>query len=190
MADEKYVGQDVAANVGSDFNAREFHVKQLMRMMSTATLVKVVKNTVAGVVGPVGFVDVEPLVNMLDGDDKAYEHGTVYSLPYFRLQGGADKAVIMDPKPGDIGMVVFADRDISSVKKNKARSNPGSRRRFDMADGMFVGCFLSGTPTSYVQFMDDGSIKISPNGGTSYILMDKTTGDITIKGTNVYINPP
>lgn len=180
---KSWPGLDAAFAIASEQDAREFHIQQLMNKMATATLVKVVKNTVAGIVGPVGFVDVVPLVNMLDGNAKAYEHGTVFSLPYFRMQGGAEKAIIMDPKVGDVGMVVFADRDISAVKRTKKQSNPGSRRRFDMADGMFVGCYLGGTPTCYLQFTDDDKIVASPDGGTT--LYQVEAGKITLKATTI-----
>jgi hypothetical protein len=115
-----------------------------------------VKAVSAGGVGPVGTVDVQILVNQVDGDGNATPHGTIHGLPYFRLQGGVS-AVVIDPVVGDIGMAVFADRDISSAKINKAPSNPGSSRRFDFSDGLYVGGFLGATPTQYVQFLPGGA---------------------------------
>ena len=93
----------------------QFLISQALNRVSTATLVKVVSVTNAGGLSPVGFVDVQPLVNQLDGAGNAVPHGVLHRLPYFRLQGGAD-AVILDPKVGDIGMAAFANRDISLVK--------------------------------------------------------------------------
>jgi phage baseplate assembly protein gpV len=92
-------------------------------------------------------------------------HGTIYSVPYFRLQGGAN-AVILDPQVGDIGIAVFAESDISSVKAAKAQANPGSARKFDMADGLYLGGFLNGTPSQYVQFSASGITLLSPSAVT------------------------
>ncbi|KML48199.1 hypothetical protein VL15_30575 [Burkholderia cepacia] len=124
-------------------------------------LVEVKAVTNAGSVSPVGFVDVLPLVNQLDGSDNAMPHGVIHNLPYFRLQGGAN-AVIIDPQVGDIGLAVIEDRDISSVKANRGPANPGSKRIFDMADGLYIGGFLNGAPSQYVQFSAAGISVVSP----------------------------
>ncbi|MDN7913673.1 oxidoreductase [Burkholderia cepacia] len=136
-------------------------VWQILRQISGARLVKVMGVTNAGDVSPVGFVDVQPLVNQLDGSNNAVPHGTIYHLPYFRLQGGPN-AVVIDPQKGDIGVAIIEDRDISSVKANRAQANPGSKRIFDMADGLYIGGFLNGAPQQYVRFSADGVEIVSP----------------------------
>lgn len=147
-------------------NALDFIVRLTLGQAATATLVQVVEVTPpADPVGDVGNVDVKPMVAQIDGAGNATPHGIIYGVPYFRLQGGTN-AVIMDPKPGDIGLAVFASRDISSVKSTKAPANPGSRRQFDMADALYVGGFLNGTPTQYVRFSDDGIDLVSPTAVT------------------------
>lgn len=156
-----WLGFQNPTTFGSKFNADVFLIWSILARISTATLVQVVKVTNDGDVSPVGFVDVRPLVNQVDGGNNATPHGVVYNLPYFRLQGGTD-AIILDPKVDDIGLVIFADRDISSVKTNKAKSNPGSRRRFDMADGVYLGGVLNGTPEQYVRFSTTGIDLVSP----------------------------
>jgi hypothetical protein len=98
---------------------------------------------------------------MLTGDGTTVEHGTIHHCPYQRLQGGAN-AIIIDPEVGDLGIAIFADRDISSVMANKAQANPGSRRRFDMADGMYLGGVLNGTPSQWVRFSAAGIEMVSP----------------------------
>ena len=103
-------------------------------------------------------MDVQPLVNQVDGASNSTAHNVLNHLPYFRLQGGAD-AVIIDPKVGDIGIAVFASRDISAVSSAKKRSNPGSSRQLSMSDGLYIGGVLNGVPTQYVQFSAAG-IKI------------------------------
>jgi hypothetical protein len=70
----------------------------------------------------------------MTGKREAVEHGVIYSIPYFRLQGGVN-AIIIDPEPGDIGMCGFCSRDISVVKNTKKIANPGSYRKYAWADG-------------------------------------------------------
>lgn len=156
-----YRGAADATSGGSDFNSQTFLIWQVLAGISTAKLVEVVAVTNAGDLSPVGFVDVQPLVNQLDGEDNAMPHGVVHNLPYFRVQGGTD-AVILDPKVGDIGTAIFADRDISAVKATKAQANPGSKRKFDMADGLYIGGFLNGTPQQYLRFSASGIEIVSP----------------------------
>jgi hypothetical protein len=154
-------GQQETTDGGSDFNAQVFLVRQMLGRVSTATLVKVAACSNNGGLSPVGTVDVIPLVNQVDGAGNAVPHGTVYGLPYFRLQGGAN-AIIIDPQPGDIGVAVFASHDLSSVKATKDQANPGSWRRFDMADGLYFGGMLNGVPNQYIQFNAGGINVISP----------------------------
>lgn len=145
----------------SEFNALTFLVQQVLSRIATATLVKVMKVTNTGGITPVGFVDVQPMVHQMTGERIAEPHSTIYNIPYLRLQGGAD-AIILDPKVGDIGVCVFCSSDISVVKKNKAPASPGSYRRFDWADGLYMGGFLNAVPTQYVDFASGGITIHSP----------------------------
>lgn len=160
--EQGYSGLESPNTDSGQYNALSFMVRRIVGENSHATLVQVKSCTNDGGLSPVGFVDVHPLVNQLDGSGKAVPHGTVHELPYFRLQGGAN-AIICDPEPGDIGIAVFADQDISSVKATKAEANPGSYRHFDMADGLYLGGFLNGTPSQYVQFNNGGITITTPN---------------------------
>lgn len=161
MSDLGYQGTERPGDNAGAFNAQAFLIQQFINRMNIGTLVRVQKVTNSGGLSPVGFVDVLPLVNQLAGDDSPVPHAVVHELVYFRLQGGGD-AVILDPKVGDIGIAVFADRDISSVKASKGAANPGSGRRNDMADGMYFGGVLNGTPTQYVRFSSTGVEVVSP----------------------------
>lgn len=164
----------------SEFNQQTFLVEQLLMLVRTATLVQVKACTNNGEVSPVGTVDVVPLVNMIDGLGNASEHGTLYKLPYNRIQGGVS-AVIIDPKPGDIGVAIFADRDISAVRSSKKKSNPGSRRRHSMADGIYLFGVLNAAPTQYVRFYDNGMDLVDKNGNT--ILMN--SDGVVINGVKI-----
>jgi len=178
------VGQALPTDSYSAYNATSFMIKQLIARINTATLVQVKSVTNSGGVSPVGSVDVLPLVNQVDGAGNPTEHVTVYGLPYVRIQGGTN-AVIIDPKVGDIGVAVFASRDISTVKNAKKQSNPGSYRRFNMADGLYIGGVLNGSPTNYVQFDNSGNINIVSTGKLTFSAANATldtSGNLTVQG--------
>lgn len=159
MADG-YNGFQRPGSASSEFNALAFLVQSMMNGMATATLVRVMGVTNSGAIAGSGFVDIQPLVNQVDGVGVAVPHGTVYRCPYMRAQGGTN-AIILDPKVGDTGIAVFADRDISSATANKAPANPGSSRRFDMADGLYLYSIVTGTPTNFIQINDTDGITIT-----------------------------
>jgi hypothetical protein len=204
MADE-HPSTEFMESPAADFNTHQFLQDRGLNRTAKATLVQVTKVSTTGQVAPVGTVSVSPLVKMQDALGNVHPHSEMHNLPYFRMQGGADKAVILDPKVGDIGVAVFADRDISTAVKNNsgwdgtkkvsdAQAPPGSFRQHDMADGMFFGCFLGGKPKSYIQFKDDGSINMSPDEGTTSFLLEKNKATLTatqfiVNGTS-YLGGP
>lgn len=179
-----YAGQARPGAGTSQFSAMTLLVRQMLGRLSTCTLVRVVAVTNNGGVEPVGFVDVQPLVNQMDGAGNAVPHSILYQLPYFRVQGGTD-AVILDPKVGDIGIAAFSSRDISTVKATKQQGNPGSWRLMDMADGLYFGGVLNGTPVQYVQF-EEGAIRVvSP----SRVIVEAPHVDVNA-ATQCAINAP
>jgi len=154
-------GQLKPSSTWGEFNNIAFAVQQAIGKLQTATLVKVEKCTNAGGLEPVGFVDITPLVNQLDAAGNPTPHVTIFNVPYFRLQGGKN-AIIIDPEPGDIGVAVFASRDITKVKATKAAANPGSFRQYSFADGLYLGGMLNAVPEQYVQFSTAGIRVHSP----------------------------
>jgi hypothetical protein len=150
-----YAGLKNPADSADDFNAQLFIIWSILAKVRTGTMVEVMGVTNSGGLSPVGFVDIMPLVNQIDGAGNATPHGIIYRCPYFRLQGGTN-AVIIDPSVGDIGWAMIADRDISSVIANKGQANPGSRRMFDFSDAVYIGGMMNGTPSQYVQINATG----------------------------------
>ena len=148
-----------------------------MSQMNVATVVKVVAVHTTGRTAAVGTVDVVPLVSQVDGSGRPVPHTTIYGLPYLRIQGGPC-AVIVDPQVNDIGFCVFADRDISAVKATRKTQPPGSKRRFNLADGIYLGGWNSGVaPTSYV-LIDGTSIDI-----VSPTAINLNAPNVTVNGT-------
>ncbi len=153
--------QQTPESIASEWAALTFVIQQVLNRVATSTLVQVKGVTNAGELSPVGFVDVQPLVNLLTGNGESRPHGIVYNVPYMRLQGGAN-AIILDPQVGDIGICQFASRDISAVKTAKGPANPGSKRQFDYADGLYIGGVLNAVPEQYIQFAEGGITVLSP----------------------------
>lgn len=170
--------------VDSEFNTIAAVIQYFLTKVNTCTVVRVLSCSNSGGISPVGTVDVQPLVNQMTGDRISVPHGPVYSLPYVRAQGGAN-AVILDPQPGDIGIVCFAQRDISAVKEAKGVANPGSFRMFNWADGIYVGGILNGTPTQYVAFTSGGIQVVSPTLITLEAPTVAVVGNLTVSGTTV-----
>lgn len=157
---EQYFGQTDPTTAQGQWNQQRFLIDQQILGLNTSMPVEVL--SVSGVgLNPVGFVSIRILVSLVTGDDMTIDHGEIVNVPYMRLQGGAN-AVIIDPQVGDIGMACFCSRDISSVKNARAAAPPGSRRSYDFSDCMYVGGFLNGTPSQYIQFTEGGIIVHSP----------------------------
>lgn len=162
----------------TDYRTLSFFWNAMMSRVRTAQLVEV-KAVHGGGLGPIGTVDVLPLVNQVDGIGQGTPHGTVYGRPYIRWQGGTS-AFILDPVVGDTGLLVCCDRDTSVVIKTLAQGLPGSLRRFNFADGVYVAaCASNDTPTDYVW--------IKPNGGGINLV---TQGTLTIQGAQINITGP
>jgi phage baseplate assembly protein gpV len=171
-AGQGFTGQAGIADLLTPFNAANFLIWTIVSKIATVSVVQVTKVTnTGGVVAP-GFVDVQILVNLIDGAGNATPHKSIHNCPYMRIQGGTN-AVIMDPVVGDIGIALFASRDISSVVSNlvanqatpgarPANANPGSRRILDYADGIYLGGILNGVPTQYIEFSATGIKIVSP----------------------------
>lgn len=175
-----FKGQKNLQTQSNDYNTTNFQIKQELYKLNTSTIVRVEAVKVEGRISPVGYVDVKPLVDQMDGQGNPIEHGIIYNVPYIRLQGGLN-AFIIDPKVGDIGMCNFADRDISRVKENKASSLPGSKRLMSMSDGLYTGGLLNETPERYV-LIDDNGIEIEGNA-----LVDINATNVNVKADTVTV---
>jgi hypothetical protein len=170
-------------SLSSEYIAQVYLIKSLIARMATATLVQVVGVTNAGTTDAVGFVDLQPLVAQVDPDMNPTPHAIIRNNPYFRLQGGTN-AIIIDPQVGDVGVALFASRDISAVNSTLAGGkaavgqkpiSPGSFRKYDMADALYLGGVLNGVPTQFIQFAAGGVTITSPH-------------PVTINGTDVNVN--
>lgn len=173
----------------TEYSALRFLIRQFLSTVRGSTVVQVMAvydingNSVeqTGNLAPVGLLDVQPMVNLIDGAGNATEHGIICNVPYSRVQGGQN-AIICDPQVGDIGVAVFSDQDISGVKATQAVANPGSWRRNDWADGIYLFGILNSTPNQYVQFVPNG-INISDDNPNEIMM-----SNLGIKITDLFNN--
>ena len=194
MADSGYSQQD-PDDSASEHALIQFKINQTLARVRTMVLVQVMAVTGGGgAIAKPPTVNVQPLVKIIDGQGNVSSHGVIFNIPVFRL-GGGNGAVILDPVKGDIGWLAVADRDISIVKKTGKESQPGSRRKFDMADGVYLGAILSAAPTQYLAFSSTGitlqdansnSIKTDQTGininGVLFNPQGHVVGNLTVTG--------
>lgn len=188
LQDNFYLGDANVHDFQSEYNKLIFVVNQVLKDIQTTTLVKVV-SVEAGGVGPVGNVNVTPLVEQIDANRNVYPQGVIHNLPYLRIQGGTN-AIIIDPQVGDIGICVFANKDISNVISTKKSAAPASYRQFSFSDGLYLGGVLNNTPANFIHF-DNNEITITSNTNVTINAPSGTTlngnlqvnGNITATGT-------
>lgn len=156
----QYFGQTDPTSSLGNVNALYFAIWQQLEKLSTSMPVRIRSVSASGV-APVGLAELEILVSEVGGNGRTIPGAIIPNVPYMRYQGG-NKAVIIDPEPGDIGIAVFSSRDISSVKRARAAAPPGSKRSYDCSDAMYIGGVLNKTPTHYIHFTDSGILVHTP----------------------------
>ena len=183
-------GQMSPYDTSSEFAVTSFIVRQMIAKLDTVKLVPVVA-VHGGGLNPAGTVDVFPLVCQVDGGFTGKPHGTVYGLPWSRVQGGQN-AVVCDPQVNDVGYVVCADRDISKVSAQNGQLTssqagatilPGSWRKYNVADGVYAGGCLNVAPNQYLIFTATGVRLVDKNGNS--IAMSSSGTTITDANGNV-----
>ena len=176
--------------------ALDFIIRKILRGAHTADLVQVMDVTTGTTA--VGFLTVQPVV--LDQDTNGYviAQSPIYNVPFLRYQSGTS-AVIMDPVAGDIGLAIFAERDITGAKARAIQgvALPGAAmtdRVHSSADALYIGGLLNGVPTQWVKFLPAAAgIDISTPGaltleGNTVALTAQ--GQMTITAAALQINAP
>lgn len=190
-----YMNKEDAA---TEFNTDQFKIESQTTHTRQMMPVRVVKVYAAdgktaatrGAVAAAGFVDLQPVISQVDGEGQKQDHGTIFHVPYHRHYGG-DAAIIMDPVVGDIGTHHVADRDTSAFDDQITQGGntqtvlPGSQRRSNMSDGVYVGGVKNATPKQYISFSDNGITVTDKSGNTIVMTASGTT--ITDKNHNTIV---
>ena len=146
---------------GSQINVLDFLIRSIVKgMVNTAIPVRVDSVSRPADGGGAGYLSATPLVKMRSSSGEALEPVSIPKLRWFRLQHGT-AALICDPKPGDVGLAVFAQQDVSTLTGGNIPQQPGSFRCYDMSDGFYFGGFWGQQPTTFVKIEDSGDITIT-----------------------------
>lgn len=158
--------------------------------LNTAEVVKVTGVQPGGTGGAAGYVTVQPLVKQTSAKGETLPNCQFFRVPYFRIQAG-NAAIVIDPVPGDIGIVVFTKSDSSGVGQGQSEAvPPGSFRKFDQGDGFYVASLLNKAPETWVEFTQGHAITI--NGPQAVTIKARqctidaqethVTGNLTVDG--------
>lgn len=146
-----------SSNQMSEASKQQFIVEQMTKGMMTAMPV-----IVQAVNSPDNeLIDVTPAISQENANGDSVDHNVIYNVPVCRLQRG-NSAVIMRPKVGDRGLVVFATQDISIFKKVKDFCKSGTFARHDWANAIYVMGLCNTAPTQYIEFNDDNITIVTP----------------------------
>lgn len=166
----------------SDYNAVNQQIEARIQRLETMFLGRVDSCQSSGVAGS-KTVSATPLTQMVDGNGNAYASPSYPSLPHYRIQQGT-AAIIMNPRPGDIGVFICSKRDISNVSQGKQPGPPGSTRSFSPSDAVMMGSIYTEDPTYYIDFSDQDKILIHAPAG---VTIESDTA-VTVKAPKVTID--
>lgn len=166
----------------SDYNAVNQQIEARIQRLETMFLGRVDSCQSSGVAGS-KTVGATPMSQMIDGNGNAYASPSYPALPHYRIQQGT-AAIIMNPRPGDIGVFVCSKRDISNVSQGKQPGPPGSTRSFSPSDAVMVGSIHTKAPTYYISFEDQDKILIHAPAG---VTIESDTA-VTVKAPQVTID--
>lgn len=177
---EEYVQPQGAFVGSSQINVLDFLIRSIVKgMVNTAIPVRVDAVTRPGAGSSAGYLSATPLVKMRSASGAALEPVSIPKLRWFRLQHGT-AALICDPKPGDVGLAVFAQQDVSTLTGGADPQQPGSFRCYDMSDGFYFGGFWGQTPTTFIRIEDSGDVTIT---APQSVTVNTTTATVNASAT-------
>lgn len=171
---------------GSEYNILHFIISSIIKgMVNTAIPVRVdnIERPAEG--SGAGYLSATPLIRMRSASGEALDTVSIPKLRWFRLQHGT-AAIIVDPKPGDVGLAIFAQQDVSTLNGGNQPMQAGSFRSYDMSDGFYVGGFWGQKPTTFIRVEDTGDVTITaPNTVT----VNCTTATVNASGSITFNSP-
>jgi hypothetical protein len=177
-----------------NFSATQISSEALRYQLMMLSLIKDIRTTIPvkvvavhpGTGNPpsIGTVDIQPLVQTVDGTGKLWNLGVTHNAQFSRIQSG-NTAFILDPSEGDIGLASACDRDISSVIASGGQlSAPGSARTHDISDLVYLFTVISAAEiTQYILANSSGITMKSPNNITINGVTIDPSGNITSPAT-------
>ena len=139
-------------------------------------------------------VDVQPITRYPD-EDTFQTKPPVLAVPVATIYGGG---FVIRPvyKAGDIGVVLYLDRDSDAVIAGGAEADPNTERLHSGDDAIFLGGIRVGSNT--ISGFPSGTLCMGTTDGNVYFSMTKSgidikgnvtiTGDLTVTGGVVNLN--
>ncbi|MGE4939863.1 phage baseplate protein [Yersinia enterocolitica] len=156
------MGDSLFTPTSAQASEAESHAYIFKLLLSGLFFIEIVEVTAVGGTAPNLVVDVIPLVTRTDQSGAMIPNSEVFNVPVWRLQRG-NSAIIMNPVPGDIGMIAVCDRDNSLARSNRRQSVPATNRAHSKSDAIYLGGLLNNEPSQFIEFAD-GAINITtPN---------------------------
>lgn len=185
-----------------NFSPAEAAVEALRTQALILSLIKDIRTAIpvevkavypgAGTPPAIGSVDVQPLLQTVDGSGKLWKLGVTYGAQFSRIQAG-NTAIVVDPSEGDIGLAVACDRDITSAiasaiaavagGQSVQPAAPGSARAHDISDLVYLFSIVSAKAiTQYILANANGITLLTPNTLTLQGAQINMTGPINANG--------
>ena len=144
----------------SEYNVLDFVIRSIVCGLVNTIPVRVDKVERPAEGGGAGYLSATPLIKMRSAKGDALDVVSIPKLRWFRLQHGT-AAIIVDPKPGDIGLAVFAQQDVSALNGGSEPIQPGSFRCYSISDGFYFGGFWGQKPTTFIRIEDNGQVTVT-----------------------------
>lgn len=115
---------------------------------------------------PSNRAEVQPLIQLLDTSNACYSRGQIASVPALRF-GGGGCVLSFSIKPGDLGWILAADRDISIFLQSYQESKPQTLRIRSFSDSLFIPDKMTGVTIAEedqdnaVLQTADGTVKVT-----------------------------
>jgi len=131
---------------------------------------------------PIPRVQVQPLINVLTTGNNQIPRQIIGSIPIVQI-GGGGVLISFNVKPGDQGLLIACDRDISNYLQSNTQAQANTFRTHDFADSFFIPYVIASyvineeDVENAVMQTTDGSLRLAFDGDRI-----KITGDLFVDG--------
>lgn len=132
---------------------------------------------------PDNVVQVQPLINLLNTNNQEIPRAQIAQIPVCQI-GGGGFVLRFNLNPGDLGLILANDRDISLFTQTWSQSAPNTMRIKSFSDSVFLPLAFTNVT---VNSEDIDNLTLQTNDGTVRISLSesgiKITGNVEINGT-------
>lgn len=170
-------GKAKSSDLINDYNSLIFIIRQQLLGLNTAEIVRV------EAINEDNTLDVLPLLNLADAQGTFQNSSVIFNIPYIKIQGGKN-LIDIKPEVGDIGIVIYCQRDISNILTSKTQSNPASNRSYSCSDGIYIASIMSlnQQPENFIKVDADGINITSKTNVTINATGTTVNCDMTVNG--------